>query len=91
MHYPPATPAPRPAAPPALLPVPDALAYLGGIGERTLRDLTHPRGPLLPTRLGRRVFYSRPALDRFIADRERDALAADPPAPDPPVPERSPR
>ena len=76
---------PRPApaeAPPAslLLDVPQARAALGGIGERTLRDLTHPRGPLVPTRLGRRVFYSRRNLERFIAARETAALAESPAA-----------
>ena len=65
-----------PAAAPGLL---DALAardYLGGIGERTLRRYTAPRGPLVPTRIGRRVLYSRSALERFIAERE-DAATPD--------------
>ena len=64
---------PNTATPAALISAPEARAFLGGIGERTLRDLTHPRGPIVPTRLGRRVFYSRRTLDAFIAAREAAA------------------
>ena len=70
--------APAPAAPPLL----DRLAACDhlGVSERTVRRHTAPHGPLVPTRIGRRVLYSRAALDRFIADRER---AADPAAGEP--------
>ena len=59
----------------AASPLLDQLAaadYLG-IKKRTIRRHTAPNGSLIPTRIGRRVLYSRAALDRFIAEREQAA------------------
>ena len=65
--------APAPAAPP-LLDVLAACDYLG-VSERTIRRHTAPNGPLIPTRIGRRVLYSPAALDRYVAERETAAVA----------------
>ena len=64
-------PAPTVTAP-ALLDLLAACDYLG-VSERTIRRRTAPNGPLIPTRIGRRVLYSRAALDRFIAEGEEAA------------------
>ena len=60
------------AAPSRLLDLLAACDYLG-VSERTVRRRTAPNGPLIPTRIGRRVLYSRASLDRFIAEREKAA------------------
>ena len=41
-------------------------AHYIGIGERTFWDLIAPRGPIEPTRIGRRVLFLRGDLDRFL-------------------------
>lgn len=49
----------------ALLDFPAAQAYLGGISRSTLKLLVW-RGFLRPTRIGRRVLFSRRVLDDYI-------------------------
>jgi hypothetical protein len=50
----------------ALLDFPAAQQYLGGLSRSTLK-LHVWRGLLRPTRIGKRVFFQRAELDRFIA------------------------
>lgn len=38
--------------------------------EKTLWQLTAPRGPIVPVRIGRAVRYGRRSLETFIAERE---------------------
>jgi hypothetical protein len=52
----------------ALLDFPAAQRYLGGISRSTLK-LHVWRSLLQPTRIGKRVFFQRKELDRFIAER----------------------
>jgi len=55
-----------PAPGQALLDFPAAQKYLGGLSRSTLK-LHVWRGVLRPTRIGRRVFFRRVELDRFVA------------------------
>jgi hypothetical protein len=50
---------------PALLDFPSAQAYLGGISRSTLKLLVW-RGWIVPTRIGKRVMFSRRVLDQYI-------------------------
>ena len=69
----------RPAAPTAapspLLDRRAACDYLG-VSDRTIRRVTAPHGPLVPTRIGRRILYSPAALERFVAGAEAAATPA---------------
>lgn len=56
-----------------LLPAPIAAAALS-VCEKTLFNLTAPRGPIKSVRIGRAVRYSRRALEQFIAEREAASL-----------------
>jgi excisionase family DNA binding protein len=56
----------------ALLDFPGAQTYLGGVSRSTLKLLVW-RGFLKPTRIGRRVLFSRRALDRYI-ERQTDGF-----------------
>ena len=65
------TPAsPRPAGSPPLLLNPREAAGLLGVSERTLRDLTEPRGDLPTVRVGRLVRYRPAALEAWTEARE---------------------
>ena len=57
---------------PALLDFPAAQEYLGGVSRSTLKLLVW-RGFLRPTRIGRRVLFSRRALDNYIDRQTRGA------------------
>ncbi|MBI2824407.1 MAG: helix-turn-helix domain-containing protein [Planctomycetia bacterium] len=45
-------------------------AELLAICPKTLFNLTAPRGPIRPVRLGRAVRYSRASLEQFVAQRQ---------------------
>jgi len=59
-----------------LLSAREAAYYLGGVSVRTLWDLTFPRGPIPAVRLGRRVFYRRSDLDKFLEQAVQKTVAA---------------
>lgn len=65
-----------PAAPPERLiyPVDETARLLGGITDRKLRSMVSA-GELIPTRVGRRVFFSRSEIERYIAAREAEEYA----------------
>jgi len=52
--------------PETLLPIPVVAERLGGISEKTVRNLIH-RGELPGTRVGARLFVTDVDLDDFIA------------------------
>lgn len=59
----------------ALLDFSAAQRYLGGLSRSTLK-LHVWRGLLRPTRIGRRVFFRRGELDRFVASCTPGASAS---------------
>ncbi|MFH5804023.1 helix-turn-helix domain-containing protein [Alienimonas sp. DA493] len=48
-----------------------------GLSERKLRDLTAPRGPITPVRLGRLIRYRPADLEAFASDHRVPAGASD--------------
>lgn len=59
-----------------LLLTPREAAYrLGGISQRHLWNLSHPRGPIPVVRLGRRTFYRPEDLDAFVKQAAGNAAA----------------
>jgi hypothetical protein len=62
----------RPTPSPALLDFPATQSYLGNISRSTLKLLVW-RGLLKPTRIGRRVLFSRRVLDNYIQRQTGDA------------------
>ena len=56
----------------------EACYRLGGISQRHLWNLTHPRGPIPCVRLGRRIFYRPADLEHFLAEvAQQQAVAAE--------------
>ena len=57
-----------------LVTVKQATGFLG-ISERALFSLTHPRGPIAVTRIGRSVKYRTDVLDAYIEKQTEGEVA----------------
>ena len=68
-------PAATTVAPSPLLDRRAACEFLG-VSDRTIRRVTAPHGPLVPTRIRNRVMYTRRNLERFVAGAEAAAAPA---------------